>query len=72
MFVRSPNVGPFWYDPLPATEHSVLYGRQQEALRSQLQHGVDSFQPHLSPLQLQEGNTCQTFCPHGGRKQPAV
>lgn len=48
-----PNIGPFWDDPLPAAEHGILHGGQQEALGCQLQHGVDAFQSHLCPLQLQ-------------------
>lgn len=47
-----PDAGPFGYDPLPPAEHGVLHGRQQEALGGQLQHGVDSLQPDLGPLQL--------------------
>lgn len=50
--VGVPDVGPFWNDPLPATEHRVLHRRQQEAFRRQLQHGVDALQPHLGPHQL--------------------
>jgi len=47
-----PDVGALGDDPLPATQHGVLYRGQQEALGRQLQHGVDALQPHLRPLQL--------------------
>ena len=50
--VDLPDVGPFWYDPLPATEHCILHRRQQEVFGGQLQHGVDPLESHLSPLQL--------------------
>lgn len=47
-----PNIGPFRYDPLPATEHGVLYGRQEEVFGCQLKHSVYSLQTDLSSLQL--------------------
>lgn len=60
--VNLPNVGPFRYDPLPATEHCILHRWQQEALGGQLQHGVNALQSYLGPLQLgSNGDNVSSF-----------
>lgn len=47
-----PYVRAFGDNPLPPTEHGVLYRWQQEGFGCELQHGVNTLQPHLCPLQL--------------------
>lgn len=47
-----PNIGPFRYNSLPATEHGILYRGQEEVFGCQLKHSVYTLQPDLSSLQL--------------------
>lgn len=55
----SPCVDALRDESLPATEHGVLHGGQQEGLRRQLQDRVDPLQADLRSLQLRDSETGQ-------------